>query len=61
MTLSDYVLSTYNALLDAGWRMKEIDDMDMIGYMKVRLWKAKKNAKPKKAYIDQVWPSVRPR
>jgi len=61
MTLSDYVLSTYNALLDAGWRMKEIDDMDMIGYMKVRLWKAKKNAQPKKAYIDQVWPSVRPR
>lgn len=61
MTLPDYVFSTYNALLDSGWRMNDIDEMDMVGYMRVRLWKAKQKAKPKKAYIDQVWPSVKPR
>ncbi|MBE5799349.1 MAG: hypothetical protein E7321_05290 [Clostridiales bacterium] len=61
MTLSDYIFSTYNALLDAGWRMHEIDQMDMIGYMKVRAWKARKEAEPKPAYIDEVWPSLRPR
>lgn len=56
----DYILQTYNALLDAGWRMNEIDEMDMIGYMKVRLWKAKREAAPKRAYIDQVWPGLKP-
>ena len=43
--------------------MKEIDDMDMLGFLRVRAWaiarKAKK-AEPKKSFIDQVWPSVKP-
>ena len=43
--------------------MKEIDEMDMLGFLRVRAWgiarKVKKVA-PKKSFIDQVWPSVKP-
>ena len=44
--------------------MRDIDEMDMLGYLKVRVWDAKhkneieeRNA-PK--YIDEIWPSVKP-
>lgn len=38
--------------------MTEIDNMDIIGFLSIRAWEAKKNkAKnaPKKAYIDEIW------
>lgn len=38
--------------------MTDIDEMDVIGYLQVRQWEAKREKKkkePKKAYIDQVW------
>ena len=43
--------------------MKEIDEMDMPGFLHIRAWKArreqeKKTAKPR--YIDEVWPTVKP-
>ena len=38
LTLQDFIFSTYNSLLDAGWRMQEIDQMDMLGFLKVRAW-----------------------
>ena len=41
--------------------MGEIDQMDMLGYWRVRAWKARKDkesnkTEAKKAYIDEVWP-----
>ena len=59
--MSDFVFTAYNSLLDAGWKMGEIDQMDMLGYWKVRAWKARKDkesnkTEAKKAYIDEVWP-----
>ena len=45
--------------MDSGWHMDEIDRMDMIGYIRLRAWKARRGQKknePKKAYIDEVWP-----
>ena len=43
--------------------MKEIDEMDLPGFLRIRAWNAKRNktaAKPKKNFIDKVWPGVRP-
>ncbi len=43
--------------------MKEIDEMDLLGFLHVRAWNArqkKEKAKPKKATIDTVWPGLRP-
>ena len=44
--------------------MKEIDEMDMLGFYKVRAWNAKRKAKKKEhrqAFIDTVWPGMRSR
>lgn len=63
MTLPDYINQTYNALLEAGWRMKDIDDMDMPGYLRILAWKAKKEhekKKPKKRCIDEAWKALCP-
>lgn len=63
MTLSDYIFATYNELLNSGWHMNDIDGMDMLGFLQVRAWKARKDeekAKPKAAYIDDVWKSMKP-
>ncbi len=52
------VNGVYAALLDGGWRMDEIDRMDMIGYFRIRAWQAakkKKDERPKRRYIDEVW------
>lgn len=43
--------------------MKEIDEMDMLGFLKVRAWNARKEKKekePKPRYIDEVWTQLRP-
>ena len=63
MTLPDFIYSTYNSLLEADWRMQEIDDMDMLGFLRIRAWKAKQTQKKPtgtKKCIDQVWPGLRP-
>jgi len=62
LTLPDYIHATYNELLSAGWRMNDIDTMDMLGFFIVRTWDASrvKTAKaPKRRYIDEVWPERR--
>ena len=62
VTLPDYIFSTYNALMEAGWRFDDIDRMDMLGFLKIRAWKLnreKSEKAPKKAFIDQVWPDLR--
>ena len=46
-----------------GWRMKEIDEMDMLGFLRLRAWDAKREAekkKPQHRFIDEVWPGVKP-
>ena len=43
--------------------MREIDEMDLLGFLRIRVWNAKKKqekAKPKQSYIDTVWPTVKP-
>ena len=43
--------------------MREIDEMDMIGYFRIRAWKANREAekkKPKQKCIDEVWASLKP-
>ena len=61
--MPEYVYATYNALLENGWRMKDIDEMDMVGYIRLRAWNAnreKKKNKPRPNTIDNVWPGLRP-
>ena len=63
MTLSDFIFSTYNELLNAGWRMQEIDDMDMLGFLQLRAWDAgrkQEKKRPRQHFIDEVWPGVKP-
>ena len=41
--------------------MKDIDEMDMLGYLSLRAWASRKedeaaHAKPPKRYIDEIWP-----
>ena len=43
--------------------MREIDEMDMLGFLKMRAWNSNrqhKKAEPKQRYIDEVWPSLKP-
>lgn len=42
--------------------MTEIDNMDMLGFLRIRSWNAQQTAKkklPRPAYIDQVWPNMK--
>ena len=62
MTLPDYIYSTYNALMESGWRFDDIDRMDMLGFLRIRAWDAQREHKkkePQRAYIDQVWPDLK--
>ena len=55
--------ATYNALLKSGWRMRDIDEMDMLGFLRVRAWdvrQEKNKNTPRPAYIDQVWANLKP-
>ena len=63
MTLPDFIYSTYNSLLESDWRMAEIDQCDLLGFLYIRAWGARKkqqDSKPKPGYIDTVWPSLKP-
>ena len=41
--------------------MREIDDMDMLGFLKIRAFRANKQKKTEKpGYIDDVWPGLKP-
>ncbi len=55
--------ATYNELMKNGWRMKEIDEMDMLGFLRLRAWDAQREQekkKPRQRFIDEVWPGVKP-
>ncbi|MGI6700768.1 MAG: hypothetical protein ACOX6G_10730 [Christensenellales bacterium] len=43
--------------------MKEIDEMDMLGFLRLRAWDAQREQikkTPRHAFIDEVWGSVKP-
>ena len=43
--------------------MTEIDQMDMLGFLKLRAWNARREKTkkaPKQAYIDEVWANLKP-
>ena len=53
----------YNELMKNGWRMKEIDEMDMLGFLRLRAWDAtreQEKKKPRQRFIDEVWPGMKP-
>ena len=57
------MFATYNELLKSGWRMKEIDEMDMLGFLRLRAWDAQREhikKQPRAAYIDEVWGQLKP-
>ncbi|MDO5144065.1 MAG: hypothetical protein Q4E72_05595 [bacterium] len=57
------IYATYNELMKNGWRMKEIDEMDMLGFLRLRAWDAtreQEKKKPRQRFIDEVWPGVKP-
>ena len=63
LTLPEYIYATYNELMKNGWRMKEIDEMDMLGFLRLRAWDAtreQEKKKPRQRFIDEVWPGVKP-
>lgn len=42
--------------------MREIDEMDMLGFLRIRAWNTKKEQEekePKPAYIDEVWAQLK--
>ncbi len=48
--------------MSSGWKFDEIDRMDMLGFLRVRAWQARReNQKktPRRAYIDEVWPDLK--
>ena len=43
--------------------MREIDEMDMLGFLRLRAWDAhreQEKKKPRYRFIDEVWPGVKP-
>ena len=43
--------------LATAWRMKEIDEMNMLGFLRLRAWNAtreQEKKKPRHAFIDEV-------
>ena len=43
--------------------MKELDEMDMLGFLRLRSWDAQREQekkKPRLRFIDEVWPGVKP-
>ena len=40
--------------------MDEIDRMDMLGFLKVRAWQARRKKTPRQRYIDEVWTKMKP-
>ena len=41
--------------------MSDIDEMDMLGFLRVRAWKARSRERKKHTprYIDEVWPGMK--
>ena len=43
--------------------MAEIDQTDLLGFLRIRAWNARRELdkkKPHSRYIDEVWPNLKP-
>ena len=48
--------------MESGWKFDEIDRMDMLGFLRIRAWSAKREYKkkePRRVFIDEVWPDMK--
>ena len=49
--------------MESGWKFDEIYRMDMLGFLRLRAWGARREQekkKPRQRFIDEVWPGVKP-
>ena len=49
--------------MESGWKFDDIDRMDMLGFLSVRAWNAKREQgkkAPRQRYIDEVWTELKP-
>ena len=56
LTLPEYVYITYNELMKNGLQMKEIDEMDMLDFLRLRAWDAQREyekEKPRQRFVDE--------
>ena len=61
--MPEYVYDTYNELMKNCWRIEEFDEIDMLGFLRLRAWDAQREhekKKPRQCFIDEVWPRVKP-
>ncbi|MHB1651388.1 MAG: hypothetical protein ACYCVD_02790 [Desulfitobacteriaceae bacterium] len=49
------MLDFYSQLLEDGWTLNDIDEMDFYYYLDILIYKANKKEKKDFAYIDQVY------
>ncbi|MBQ8708347.1 MAG: hypothetical protein IJ523_09705 [Succinivibrionaceae bacterium] len=50
----------YLILLESGWRLQEIDEMDLIGYIRLQVWREKKKLEGRHTTIDVALPWMAP-
>ena len=63
LNLPESIYATCNELMKNGWRMKEIDEMDMLGFLRLRARDAvreQEKKKPRQRFSDEVWPGLKP-
>lgn len=50
------MMSIYNDLMENGWTLPEIDEMDIFSYFRLLAYRKKNRKKPgvRKGYIDEV-------
>lgn len=44
-------MAHYDVLMQSGWKMNDLDQMDFLGYFDLLIWRAMQEYKP--SYIDQ--------
>jgi len=55
ISLQEYLLSFYDSLLQQGWSMQDIDEMDILYFFEILAYRKEKEAKANTAYIDQIF------
>lgn len=53
-SLWEFVMRLYGQLLKQGWRMGEIDECDLIGFVRVMGFEAEGDALPREGMIDEL-------
>lgn len=51
----DFIKEIYLDLLEQGWTLKDIDDMDIFFYFDILVYKANKGERDKRVTIDQIF------